>query len=103
MPDNEVEKIKQELRDKHDIELRKLKDKQRAEKAEANKKIRQLRNASIFRLGSAFEKLDLLEVEYYAVLGCLAQNKSDLLNSDSILYKEWIITGEQVYKSGKKD
>lgn len=100
--DKKMVDIQLSIKAKHDDELKRLRDKQRAEKAAINKRLRSLRNSAIYKLGSAFDKLGLLGVEYYAVLGCLAQARPELLNPESMVYKEFVATGEQIYKDGKK-
>lgn len=86
------EKIKEEnARKKKEFES-KLKEEERA----IQEKLTKVRNSEIFRLGSIFEKLNLLEVDYIVLLGCIAEQKERLLKPGSEEYTRWERRGFEI-------
>lgn len=93
------EKIKEEnARKKKEFES-KLKEEERA----IQEKLTKVRNSEIFRLGSIFEKLNLLEVDYTVLLGCIAEQQEKLLKPSSEEYTRWERRGFEIAPPKNKE
>lgn len=85
-------KIKEEnARKKKEYES-KLKEEEKA----IQEKLMKARNSAIFRVGSIFEKLNLLEVDYIVLLGCIAEQQERLLKPGSEEYTRWERLGFEI-------
>lgn len=95
----EIDRIKEE----EAIEIKKIKERSAKRLKKERTRLRKARDSSLFVKGAAFEKLGLLEVEYYVVLGLLEEHKEDLVSPASVMYKEWFALGKHIYGEMKKN
>lgn len=106
----EIQKMREKLKLQEQEEIKKVKtkykkqgDKHRKQEKDIKAKIRAARNNKIYAKGSIFERLGLLEVDYYVLLGCLAHAKTKLLHPGSQNYIEWELLGRQTYSDAKNE